>query len=38
MGPYKLLNNEGTLILAEKTRLEETVVPTITRERDNLLA
>ncbi len=34
----ELLNNEGKLILAEKTRLEETVVPTITRERDNLIA
>ena len=34
----ELLNDEGTPILAEKTRLEETVVPAITRERDNLLA
>ena len=34
----ELLNDEGTPILAEKTRLEETVVPTITRERDNLLS
>ncbi len=34
----ELLNDEGTPILAEKTRLEETVVPTITRERDNLIA
>ena len=34
----ELLNDEGTPILAEKTQLEETVVPTITRERDNLLA
>ena len=34
----KLLNDEGTPILAEKTRLEETILPTITRERDNLIA
>ena len=34
----ELLNDEGTPILAEKIRLEETVVPTITRERNNLLA
>ena len=34
----ELLNDEGTPILAEITCLEETVVPTITRERDNLLA
>ena len=34
----KLLNDKETPILTEKTRLEETVVPTITRERDNLLA
>ena len=34
----ELLNDEGTPILAEKIRLEEIVVPTITRERDNLLA
>ena len=34
----ELLNNEGTPILAEKTCLEETIVPTITRERDNLIA
>ena len=34
----ELLNDEGTPILAEKTRLEETVIPTITWERDNLLA
>ena len=34
----ELFNDEGTAFLAEKIRLEETVVPTITRERDNLLA
>ena len=34
----ELLNDEGTPILAKKTRLEETVVPMITRECDNLLA
>ncbi len=34
----ELLNDEGTLILVEKTWLEETVVPTITQECDNLLA
>ena len=34
----ELLNDEGTPILVEKTRLEKNVVPTITRERDNLLA
>ena len=34
---FELLYDEGTPILAEKTYLEETVVPTITRERDNLL-
>ncbi len=34
----ELLNDEGKQILAEKTCLEKTVVPTITRERDNLLA
>ena len=34
----ELLNDEGKPILGENTRLEETVVPTITRERDNLLA
>ena len=34
----ELFNDEGTPNLAENTRLEETVVPTITRERDNLIA
>ncbi len=34
----ELLNDEGTPSLTEKTRLEETVVPKITREPDNLLA
>ncbi len=34
----ELLNDEGTPTLAEKTCLEETVVPTITRKRDNLIA
>ena len=34
----ELLNDEGTPILEEKTCLEETVAPTITRERNNLLA
>ena len=34
----ELLNDEGRPILAEKTPLEETVVLTITRERDNLIA
>ena len=33
----ELLNDEGTPILAEKTSLEETVVPTITRKRHNLI-
>ncbi len=34
----ELLNEEGTPILTEKIRLQETIVPTITRERDNLIA
>ncbi len=38
MALIELLNDEGTPILAVKTSLEETVVPTITRERDNLIA
>ena len=38
MALIELLNDKGIPILAEKTRLEETVVPTITRECENLLA
>ena len=34
----ELLNDEGTPMVAEKLRLEETVVPTITRERNKMVA